>query len=63
MPDPVTLQVQGEGRCAVAGALTFETVPVLWRQLEAGGLLNAARDADLAGVTDADSAGLALLVA
>ncbi len=47
----------------MAGALTFETVPVLWRQLEAGGLLNAARDADLAGVTDADSAGLALLVA
>jgi phospholipid transport system transporter-binding protein len=63
MADPVTLQVRGEGRCAVAGALTFETVPALWQQLKANGLLDAGCEADLTGVTDADSAGLALLVA
>ncbi len=45
------------------GALTLETAPWLWAQLKAGGLLSGAREADLAGVTDADSAGLALLLA
>jgi phospholipid transport system transporter-binding protein len=54
---------RGEGRCALVGALTLETAPWVWQQLQAGGLLAAAREADLAGVTDADSAGLALLVA
>jgi phospholipid transport system transporter-binding protein len=53
----------GEGRCAVSGVLTIETAPELWKQLNAGGLLASARVADLSGVTDADSAGLALLVA
>jgi phospholipid transport system transporter-binding protein len=51
------------GRCAVTGTLTLETAPALWQQLKAGGLLTNAREADLSGVTDADSAGLALLVA
>jgi phospholipid transport system transporter-binding protein len=54
---------RGDNRCAVVGALTMETAPWLWQQLKTGGLLTAAREADLAGVTDADSAGLALLVA
>ena len=58
-----SLLAKGEGRCAVTGALTLETAPVLWEQLKAGGLLSGAREADLSGVTDADSAGLALLVA
>ena len=58
----VQLAERGEGRCAVAGSLTLETVPWLWQQLKTGGLLTTAREADLAGVTDADSAGLALLV-
>jgi phospholipid transport system transporter-binding protein len=53
---------RGEGRCALSGALTLETAPWLWKQLEVGGLLTTAREADLSGVTDADSAGLALLV-
>jgi phospholipid transport system transporter-binding protein len=53
----------GEGRCAITGPLTLETAAGLWQQLKAGGLLDGAREADLAGVTDADSAGLALLLA
>lgn len=53
---------RGDGRCALSGALTMETVPWAWRQLQEGGLLKSARSAELAGVTDADSAGLALLV-
>lgn len=57
------LAERGAGRCALSGALTFETAPWLWQQLQSGGLLNAADEADLAEVGDADSAGLALLVA
>ena len=53
---------RGEGRCALSGALTLETVPWAWRQLQAGSLLKSARTVELAGVTDADSAGLAMLV-
>ena len=53
---------RGDGRCALSGALTLETVPWAWRQLQAGGHLKTARLAQLAGVTDADSAGLALLI-
>ncbi len=51
------------GRCALSGALTLETAPWLWRELTAGGLLAGANQADLSGVTESDSAGLALLVA
>jgi phospholipid transport system transporter-binding protein len=60
---PAQLADKGEGRCAISGALTLETVPWLWQQLQVDGLLTLARDADLIGVTDADSAGLAMLVA
>src|SRR5262245_35790564 len=51
------------GRCALSGALTLETAPWLWRELSEGGLLTSASEVDLAGVTESDSAGLALLVA
>jgi ABC-type transporter Mla MlaB component len=51
------------GRCALSGALTLETAPWLWRELSTGGLLVGASEADLAGVAESDSAGLALLVA
>jgi phospholipid transport system transporter-binding protein len=57
------LSEKGEGRCALSGALTFETAPWLWQQLREGSWLQKAREADLSGITDADSAGLALLVA
>jgi ABC-type transporter Mla MlaB component len=57
------LAERGAGRCSISGALTFETVPWLWEQLTAGGLLQSAQEADLAAVGDADSAGLALLIA
>ena len=57
------LAERGEGRCTLAGSLTLETAPWLWRELRTGGLLAGATEADLAGVTESDSAGLALLVA
>lgn len=54
---------RGGGRCALSGALTLESAPWLWKELEDGGLLGAAVEADLSGVDTVDSAGLALLVA
>jgi len=57
------LAERGAGRCTLAGNLTLETAPWLWRELNGGGLLISATEVDLAGVTDSDSAGLALLVA
>jgi phospholipid transport system transporter-binding protein len=63
MTSPAALSAMGDGRCAITGVLTLETAPELWKQLKAGGLLHSAREADLTGVSDADSAGLALLVA
>lgn len=56
------LSDKGQGRCALAGALTLESAPWLWKELEAGLLYNA-READLSGISSADSAGLALLLA
>lgn len=57
------LAEKGEGHCAISGAMTFETTPWLWQQLREGTWLAKAREVDLADVTDADSAGLALLIA
>jgi phospholipid transport system transporter-binding protein len=57
------LAERGEGRCTLSGSLTLETAPWLWRELRSGGLLTTAVSADLSGLTDTDSAGLALLVA
>lgn len=57
------LAERGAGRCTLAGSLTLETAPWLWRELGAGGLLTSASEADLSGVTESDSTGLALLVA
>lgn len=63
--DPGTSQLadQGQGRCVLSGALTLESAPWLWKELESTGLLAAAREADLSAVDAADSAGLALLLA
>ena len=52
----------GEGRCTLSGSLTLETVPWLWRELQTSGLLSRAGGADLSGVTESDSAGLAMLI-
>lgn len=53
----------GEGTVRLSGALTFESVPLLYREMErrlpAAGPVT---EIDLAGVTTADSAGLALLL-
>jgi phospholipid transport system transporter-binding protein len=57
------LAEKGEGRCAISGAMTFETAPWLWQQLRADAWFEKAREVDLANVTAADSAGLALLIA
>jgi len=54
-----------DGGFLLRGTLTFDTVPLLWRdsaRLLAGGKLGGAT-VNLAGVERADSAGLALLVA
>jgi phospholipid transport system transporter-binding protein len=56
------LAERSEGQCALAGALTLETVPWLWRELQQTTLLDRAREADLSGVDQADSAGLALII-
>lgn len=56
------LSDKGQGRCSLAGALTLESAPWLWKELQAGLLYNA-READLSGISSADSAGLALLLA
>lgn len=45
------------------GALTFATCDAVWRQLSASGALRGMGRVDLSGVSDADSAGLALLLA
>ena len=63
--DPGTSQLadRGQGQCVLSGALTLESVPWLWKELETTGLLADAREVDLSGVHAADSAGLALLMA
>jgi len=53
---------QGDGRWLLSGELGFATVPGLLAG-PGRGLAAAATEVDLAGVTRADSAGLALLVA
>jgi ABC-type transporter Mla MlaB component len=63
--DAITSQLadRGQGRCSLSGALTLESAPWLWKELETAGLLTQAREADLGGVVAADSSGLALLLA
>jgi ABC-type transporter Mla MlaB component len=63
MADIAALATLGEGRCSITGVLTLESVPGLWKQLMGSGLLGNTREADLTGITDGDSAGLAMLVA
>ncbi|MEJ2059678.1 MAG: STAS domain-containing protein [Gammaproteobacteria bacterium] len=63
----IRLEQVGPGQSRLVGALSFETVPEFWRQFDAAGLFEGGGDAalqvDLSGVTRADSAGIALLLA
>jgi phospholipid transport system transporter-binding protein len=63
MNDRCTLEAAADGIVRLRGALSFESVPGLYREMERR-LLGAGpvRVIDLAGVTTADSAGLALLL-
>lgn len=58
----VQIKPSAEGGFLVSGALTFETVPSVVRSSTA--LLNGGADIifDLQGISNADSAGLALLI-
>ena len=60
-----SLTLQSAGRCLLSGDLGFTTVTALWKQGEPlfRGRSGDTLDMDLSGVTDSDSAGLALLVA
>lgn len=60
---PAVLADTGSGRCTIAGDLTLSTAGQLWHQLQSSGLLYEATSADLGQVAEADSAGLALLMA
>ena len=53
---------QGNGRFALEGAMTFDTVAAIMRKGEKLFGSHTRIEVDLAGVTDTDSAGLALLL-
>ncbi len=57
-----SFETVGEGRYRVSGELSFETVPDVWRQSQSALGDVAESVIDLAGVTQADSAGLALVI-
>jgi len=56
------LDRHGDGRYVVSGELTFATVPAVWRETREWFSEGGAIAVDLAGVSRADSAGLALLL-
>lgn len=59
-----SFETAGEGRYRVAGVLDATTVPLLLRESEAriANTSSSAVEIDLSGVTESDSAGLALLL-
>lgn len=54
--------LRGDGVYAVAGELTFDTVPAAWNQSQEWFAAGTPVSVDLAEVSRADSAGLALLL-
>jgi phospholipid transport system transporter-binding protein len=52
----------GEGRYALRGSLRFETVPALWADTRGRFGGGDRLTVDLGGVTEVDSAGLALMI-
>jgi len=57
-----TINMDGNNRLAIAGDLSFASVPVLWEQWRAMRTDQATLELDLSEVQRSDSAGLALLV-
>ena len=57
-----TLQDLGHGRFALSGELTFDTAEKILRAAEGPFEEHTQLEIDLSGVTDSDSAGLALLL-
>jgi phospholipid transport system transporter-binding protein len=57
-----TLEELGEGRFALSGEMTFETAEQILRASESPFEEHTQLEIDLSGVTDSDSAGLALLL-
>lgn len=56
------LESRGEGRYALAGDLTFATVPDLWRSRVSKLGNESTVNVDLADITRVDSAGIAMLI-
>ena len=56
------LQELGEGRFALSGSMSFDTAEAILRDSEEPFEQHTRIEIDLSGVTDADSAGLALLL-
>lgn len=59
---PARVEKDSEGRIAIHGDLSFDSVPGLWGELQALISQQADFDLELARVKRSDSAGLALLV-
>lgn len=57
-----SLERRGDGRYAVAGELSFDTVPAVWQETRDWFAAGGVSAVDLVGVTRADSAGLAMLL-
>jgi len=57
-----TITEDGNGRLAIAGELSFASVPQLWQRWRELSGDRQAMDIDLRGVQRSDSAGLALLI-
>lgn len=57
-----TLENRGEGRFALSGEMTFDTAERILKESEDPFEEHSQLEIDLSGVTDSDSAGLALLL-
>jgi len=57
-----TLKDRGEGRFALSGEMTFDTAERILKESEDPFEEHSQLEIDLSGVTDSDSAGLALLL-
>ncbi len=56
------ISIKSDGRLAISGELTFDSVPALWERCHSRFSEHAELEIDLSDIQRADSAGLALLV-